>query len=231
MATSIQHATDSDQPPRPKLCYVVPADYGCSEGSQIIFSDETMEEIVDIHGEDAYRFEEFDKFAEQGWVPVRELLSAGWWFECEHCYRRVSECGIGEDDFEEDFDNEVGGDASTSNPYFQSPVVVGERVYCCTRCKLADDAYRERLGIKRQEVLDHIAKSMPFAQVKAVAVGGPGTCKCFDSDHENVFASLTFAGEKHNNSHYCHGCKQVSVAMGDMAAWGAAMKAEEEKAE
>ncbi len=231
MTISTQHATDSEQQPRPRLCYVVPSDCGCSEGSEIVFSDAPMEEIIDIHGEKAYRLEEFDKYADRGVVPVLELLSAGWWFECEHCYRRVSECGISEDDFEEDFDNEVGGDASTSNPYFQSPVVVGERVYCCTRCKLADDAYRERLGTKKQEIIDHVAKSMPFAQVKHVAVGGPGSCKCFDSDRENMFASLTFAGEKHGNSHYCHGCKGVWVARGDKEAWEAAKKHQKEKPE
>lgn len=224
MSTSDQ-STATSEPKRPKPCYVVPADYGCSEGSEIIFSDETMEEIVDIHGEKAYRFEEFDKFAERGVVPVLEQLAAGWWFECEHCYRRVSECGIDEDDFEEDEASEEDGEHAGEAAVFRSPVVVGERVYCCTRCKLADDAYRERIGIKRQEIIDHVAKEMPFAQVKRVAVGCPGGCKCFDTDRENMFASLTFAGEKHGNSHYCHGCKGVWVARGDKEAWEAAKKA------
>ncbi len=225
MSTSNEQTTDSEQEPRPRLCYVVPAEYGCGEGSEIIFSDAPMEDVVDIHGEKSYRFEEFDKFAEQGWVPVLELLSAGWWFECEHCYRRVSECGIDEDDFEEGEASGEHGERVGEAIAFQSPVVVGERVYCCTRCKLADDAYRERLGIKRREVLDHVAKAMPFAQVKHVAVGGPGACKCFDKDRENMFVSLTFAGEKHGNSHYCHGCKGVWVARGDKEAWEAAKKA------
>lgn len=43
----------------------------------------------DFESVTCFRVPHFDKFAEQGFVPVIELLKGGWWFECRHCGNRI----------------------------------------------------------------------------------------------------------------------------------------------
>lgn len=48
-------------------------------------------DVHDTTGFDIERMEKWDRFALQGFVPMAECLSEGWWFGCEGCDRRVTE--------------------------------------------------------------------------------------------------------------------------------------------
>ncbi|NCO46642.1 MAG: hypothetical protein GW890_09755, partial [Vibrio sp.] len=61
------------------------------------------------------RAPEFDKFSESGKVPTQALLDAGWWFECNHCGKKV---------IDEDHDDYV---------------VDGEVVFCNASCKTSHE--------------------------------------------------------------------------------------------
>lgn len=100
-----------------KAFYVCDPDNECAE---IIFSDKRSQAIqvsearqwhdyIDVR---ASRKPQYDKFAEQGFVPKQTLLEDGWWFECcgykENPRRRCCQHLTIED----------------------NPVVINEEVYC-----------------------------------------------------------------------------------------------------
>ena len=45
----------------------------------------------DFESVECIRAPHFDKFSELGYVPVIEMLKDGWWFECVHCGRRITD--------------------------------------------------------------------------------------------------------------------------------------------
>jgi hypothetical protein len=90
----------------------------CDENSVIAFGN-TEEEArekgaFELDSEldyiEAHRSEEYDKYSEAGFVPVEILINNGWWFECFHCYKHVTE--------------------ETENP-----VYIKQGVYCSPECQ------------------------------------------------------------------------------------------------
>ena len=72
------------------------------------------------------RAQQFDQYA-PGPVPPKALIDAGWWFECHHCGRRVSDEMADDDD-----------DSGDACPGELEATYRGEAVYCSQHCAAMD---------------------------------------------------------------------------------------------
>jgi hypothetical protein len=70
------------------------------------------------------RAPEFDSFADRGFVPAKELIAAGWWFECLGCSRNV--------------DRDMDGYDADDNHFDINPIYEDHGVWCTPECKAAD---------------------------------------------------------------------------------------------
>jgi hypothetical protein len=50
-------------------------------------ANDNGEDFINVRVE---RVQEFDKYADKGYVPIADLLEYGWWYECHECSRLVS---------------------------------------------------------------------------------------------------------------------------------------------
>ena len=93
------------------------------EHQQIVFAESRSKAIISSEAYEwsgryievrAIRKPDYDKYAEQGYVPKQVLLNDGWWFEC-HGRREIGRCckPLTNDD---------------------NPIVVNEHVYCSSDC-------------------------------------------------------------------------------------------------
>lgn len=79
----------------------------------------------DFESVECFRAPHFDQFAEQGFVPVIEMIKSGWWFECVHCGQRIS-----------DSDDE-------SEPPIEHVVTTKHTAFCNQSCF---DAYQKKVS-------------------------------------------------------------------------------------
>lgn len=108
------------------------------EGSEVLGED--FEYV------DCFRAPHFDQFAEQGFVPVIEMLKAGWWFECVHCGNHITE----DDSRDED---EV-------TP-LDKVVTTKRHAYCNQTCKDAYDDQVQQHNLKFEAFKANVLKARP----------------------------------------------------------------------
>jgi hypothetical protein len=192
--------------------------YSASDGddrSAIVFAKNGAEARRKAAGEMDCEFQEvescrrlagYDQFA-PGPVPTQTLLEDGWWFECHHCYGRVSD----------------GGEREDGTPL--DPVYVGQEVYCNEACRAAEAKYRE--DTKRIEAeLIAAATATVNSRYPGAEIGG-----------HHVFADVTsgergprwsvgiyfgFPGSEHGPAHFRDGGdkgEEMYVPAGDHPAW------------
>ena len=82
--------------------------------SDAILKSEAYQWEGDYIGVRTTRKPEYDKYAEQGYVPKQVLLSDGWWFEC--------------------YGRKAIGRCCKPLTIEDSPIVVNEHVYCGKEC-------------------------------------------------------------------------------------------------
>ncbi|MCA9368265.1 hypothetical protein KC887_08500, partial [Candidatus Kaiserbacteria bacterium] len=140
----------------------------------------------------------YDDWAELGYVPPLVLIADGWHFECDHC------------GFEVDQDDDG------------KPVAIGRRVFCNENCAAIHVVRGAELFRRRDRLWSIVLERWPWARPRMISVGCPGSCDCFTSDRDNVFARLVFSGDRVGNNHYCLGCGQLTICNGDAEAWAAA---------
>ena len=110
---------------------------GNDEGATIIFNNHGLaarrEGSEELDAEFDYvecdRARQYDKYSEQGYVPVEVLVKDGWWFECWNCSTVINECM---DDF-----NRV--------------VYAKHGVYCSSECQ---QARKDKIDNVNQEAFD-----------------------------------------------------------------------------
>lgn len=45
----------------------------------------------DLGGAKVKRMPHFDKYEEQGWVPMIDMIAEGWWSECSYCFAKLTD--------------------------------------------------------------------------------------------------------------------------------------------
>lgn len=157
------------------------------EGWEIVFAvDQTTASKLAAQSLDVEDFEDeldvvasphFDKFAESGSVPPRELIKHDWHFECSGCGEPV-----GKDSYMEDRSGEFDPDVFT---------YVGAAVYCSAACKENEDACKLRIAAKKEELAKAVHEAMgglTITLLHALFEDGP------------YVARFTFEGAKHGGA-------------------------------
>lgn len=55
-----------------------------------IYQSETYHGCLEFTAVKATRATQFDQYAELGRVPDKAMIEAGWWLECQGCYRHLT---------------------------------------------------------------------------------------------------------------------------------------------
>ena len=79
---------------------------------------------------------EFDKFADLGYVPLKEKFEAGWWgIECDQCGREISDSAL--DNYEDELEEwEIYHEERESAPEPYNPQFEDRNMaFCCTTCQ------------------------------------------------------------------------------------------------
>lgn len=113
------------------------------------------------------RMPEFDKFADLGYVPLKEKFEAGWWgIECDWCGREISDSAIDnyEDELEEwEIYHEEGESAPEPyNPQFEDR----NMAFCCTTCQTKWHKRSDKLTQLKVETQANLETLYPECTVK-----------------------------------------------------------------
>ncbi|PHV25848.1 hypothetical protein CSQ93_21790 [Janthinobacterium sp. BJB426] len=155
--------------------------------------------------EHCHRKPQFDQYA-PGPVPHAVLIDHGWWFECHHCSRRVSEDmqQEAEDEGEEREYLEVVTDANV--------------VYCSQNCVMGE--FVERRARKAAEValIEFFSATHPDCTIESVWVSraplqGPGRL-----GHAQALLYFKFPGAQHRAT-FTFGEDRMRVTVVDLPAY------------
>lgn len=145
--------------------------------------------------ESCCRAPHLDQYA-PGPVPPLTLIEHGWWFECSHCGRRVSD-GMGE---------ELEGDGLNPDDFIPRPAG-NTGIYCSAGCECA--AHMEKRG--REEAEDALREvfeaKFPGAEILHIHVyGGP---KLEAGDQGRYVVTFRFPGSQYSSrwdfgDDFCH---------------------------
>lgn len=175
------------------------------EYGKIIFAKSHVEARRVAAGELGCEFQEvescrrlpmLDKYAATGKVPAKDLIeNHGWWFECAGCGTRVDA---------ENFDYET--------ETHREAVYAGEDVYCCHRCKSAED---HRIAeIKRLEEEVTVAALEKWPGIAIVHANG------HVNRFQKAFVDFRYPGGKYS-ARWNLGEETVSVMAIEVEAWNA----------
>ena len=141
------------------------------------------------------RAEEFDQYAPGG-PSAAQLLTHGWWFECDHCGHHVEQEGC----------HTCGVDAE--------PTATGDLVWCDVQCEAAWRAHRTLEAIRRAECRARLrlafAEFLPGATITELHP--------YPYDAGSVF--FTFPGAQ-GTVRWNYGAEAVTVQRRDQDAWTA----------
>lgn len=138
------------------------------------------------------RSPEFDHFAEEGSVPTKALLEAGWWFECHHCHKKLPD---------EDF-----------RP-LENVAIDGDFVYCDDNCKSLHEKEVKKRNEQFEEFKQKVQAKRPDLEFTKFQGGYPWI---------TMVAHFTFPGAKYGGSardQQGDGNITWHVANGDMEIW------------
>lgn len=121
----------------------------------------------DIRGMRVKREHSLDKYSESGAVPMKDMVSLGWWSTCSHCCREINS-GLYEDILYNSDGDEIGAAASWP------PIgIFGSIVFCDIECKkLYDVEQRRNSKVKIEEVLN-LKNKVDHHFVNAIMIDDP----------------------------------------------------------
>ena len=119
-----------------------------------------------------------DQYADQGSIPAKAYIDAGWWFGCGHCGTR---CDSDATHWDED-----SGEDVALNLVFDGPTV-----YCSAECKAKHDAEVSARNAKFEEFKVKVVAEQPGLTFKEFTGGYPW---CANR------ATFTFPGAQYGGS-------------------------------
>jgi hypothetical protein len=156
--------------------------------------------------EHCQRKPEFDQYA-PGPVPADVLIEHGWWFECWHCDRRVSE----------DLKQEVEDDDLDPNDF--DIITDGHAVYCSHRCQMTHWAERRANDSAKVALLELFEAKYPDCTIQRLHVYGQ-KLEPRERPHGGMLCTVhfLFPGAKYGAT-YEYGSPDLYVANGDIEAY------------
>lgn len=123
---------------------------------------------------------EFDRYA-PGPVPAAAKIEAGWWYECFHCGRRVSN----------ELHDDIEGEGL--DPADFSIVTHGSRVYCSHTCRAVEQAQTRGRTAAETALIELVETKFPGSTVAHVNVYGHR----LTAEKDHCVAYFTFPGGQH----------------------------------
>lgn len=157
--------------------------------------------------ESCTRKPEFDSYA-PGPVPPMDLLEHGWWFECQHCYRRVSA----------DMADELEDDGLDPADFIPQPAG-NHSVFCSASCAAESVAEKRQHECAEANLLEAFEARFPSAEILECRAYGTRLEPNDGSGREN-WVAFKFPGAKWS-SIWEFGCNHVQVPRCDIAAFNA----------
>lgn len=147
---------------------------------------------------ECFRVPQFDRFADQGYVPVIELLKSGWWFECVNCGNRITD----DDDRDEE---EV-------TP-LDKVITTKRHAYCNQQCKDNYDDQIKQHNLKFEKFKADVMKARPDLDFYSFTGEWPQL---------TLIAQFKFPGAQYGGSvrdQRAEGKFKWYIANGDKQAW------------
>lgn len=142
---------------------------------------------------------EYDHYAHQGYVPIKELYDNYWYFNCWHCDRRVS---LLDDEDEDEEGNRL------------DPVFEEKRLFCSARCQKGFYETIQKRNKQREAAKNYLLKKFP--EIKLISIYGG-----LDNP---VSVFFKFPGGKHDVQWFSDDPGIVLVTRQDQEAWRAYRK-------
>lgn len=151
------------------------------------------------------RAPQWDQYA-PGPVPPLARIAHGWWYECAHCGRRVSE----------DLEQEVKDDGL--NPADFEIVEAGHIVYCSHSCQAIENAQHRQRKVAEVALIEAFEARFTGASIISVHVASHQLEGRNRFGHAQATVVYRFPGGK-NSVHWCFGEEQCTVAREDVEAF------------
>lgn len=158
--------------------------------------------------ESCQRKPEFDQYA-PGPVPAQVLIEHGWWFECWHCGRRVTE----------DLKTEVWDEGLDPDEF--EVVTDGRAVYCSHTCQMTEWAERRANQAAHAALIELFEAKFPDCTIKGLHVYGQ-RLEYRQDKYSGMLCTVRFMfpGAKYGAT-YEYGNPSLYVANGDIDAYHA----------
>ena len=156
--------------------YYIEVEDGWESEGEVVFakSEEEAKQRVGAIGMGGYdevdsctRRPEFDKFADLGYVPLKEKFEVGWWgIECDWCGREISDSAI--DNYEDELlECEAEHYEGESPPEPYNPQFEGKDLsFCCTTCQTKWHERIDKLTQLKVEIQANLETLYPECTVK-----------------------------------------------------------------
>jgi hypothetical protein len=152
--------------------------------------------------ESCKRSPEYDQYA-PGPVPNMVLIDHGWWFECSHCGRRVSD----------DMAQEAEDDGL--NPDNFEAVESGDWIFCSHECLATDRLEKVQRKAAEAAMVEYVTTMWPQAIVTHVHVYGPR----LEADR-SCYAMFSFPGSE-RDAEWKFPEDTITIMKSDLDAWNA----------
>ncbi len=147
---------------------------------------------------------EWDQYA-PGPVPPLARIASGWWYECAHCGRRVSE----------DLHAEVEDEGLDPNDF--EIVEAGRLVYCSHTCSQKEWAQKRCNTAAKVALMELFASTLPDATILSVHVYGQ-RLEPRNKTGDQSTVVYKFPGGK-NNVHWTFGDEEHQITIEDVYAF------------
>ena len=157
--------------------------------------------------ESCNRRPQFDQYA-PGPVPKTVLIEHGWWFECHHCSRWVS------DDMQQEAEDEGEGEG-----YEHLEVITdGDSVYCSHSCVMEEFVERRALKAAQSALIEFFAATYPDCSIESVWVSRAPLQGRDRLGHAQALLYFKFPGAQHSAT-FTFGEDRMRVTVVDLPAY------------
>jgi hypothetical protein len=156
---------------------------------------------------------EFDKFADLGYIPLKEKYESGWWgIECDDCGREISQSAI--NNYQDELDKwEVYHEENELPPKPYNPQFKGRNLaFCCTNCQEKWHEKVDKLKLLKSKTQQGLEDKYPECTVKYT--GG-------NYGDQTVHFDLTVPGLKYKVTYESNHPDTMLVSNCDIELWKA----------